>query len=76
MNGELNVQLVAFLWNNTNVFAWSHEDMPGIDPSIMVHKLNADPNYRPVKHKRKSYAPKRNQAAVEEVDKLLHVGFI
>ena len=32
--------LTTFLKANQDVFAWSHEDMPGIDPSIMVHKLN------------------------------------
>jgi hypothetical protein len=46
-------------------------NMPGIDPSVIVHKLNVDPDYRPVKQKRRSYAPERNQTATNEVDKLL-----
>jgi hypothetical protein len=41
--------LVAFLRRNSDVFAWSHEDMPGIDPSVIVHKLNVDMNHRPMK---------------------------
>jgi hypothetical protein len=41
--------LVAFLRCNSDVFAWSHEDMLGIDLSVIVHKLNVDPNHRPVK---------------------------
>ena len=36
--------LVAFLKENQDVFAWSHEDMPRIDPSVMVHRLNASPS--------------------------------
>ena len=32
--------LASFLRMNQDVFAWSHEDMPGIDPSLIVHKLN------------------------------------
>ena len=32
--------LDLLLRNNQDVFAWSHEDMLGINPSIMVHKLN------------------------------------
>ena len=32
--------LTTFLKANQDVFTWSHKDMPGIDPSIMVHKLN------------------------------------
>jgi hypothetical protein len=37
--------LVAFLRRNSDVFAWSHEYMPGIDPSVIVHKLNVDQNH-------------------------------
>ena len=38
-------ELMAFLRDNQDVFAWSHEDMPGIDPSIIVHKLNVSPSF-------------------------------
>lgn len=58
------------------MFAWSHEDMSGIDPSVIVHKLNVDPGHRLVKQKRRSYAPERNQAAADEVEKLLQAEFI
>ena len=34
--------LAAFLKMNQDVFAWSHEDMPRIDPSVIVHKLNVN----------------------------------
>jgi hypothetical protein len=68
--------LVQFLKNNKDVFAWSHEDMPGISPSIISHKLNVNPSLRPVKQKRRVFAPKRNNAIMEEVDKLLMANFI
>ena len=29
--------LITFLRENQDMFVWSHEDMPGIDPSIIVH---------------------------------------
>ena len=41
--------LTTFLKDNRDVFAWSHEDMPGIDPSIMVHRLNVSPSFPPVR---------------------------
>jgi hypothetical protein len=50
--------------------------MPGIDPSVISHRLNVDPNYRPVKQKRRNFAPERNQAIHEEVERLLRAGFI
>jgi len=68
--------LVAFLKHNRDVFAWSHEDMPGIDPSIIVHKLNVEPSHRPVKKRRRTFTAERNQAIAEEVEKLLKAGFI
>jgi hypothetical protein len=69
-------ELVSFLKCNNDIFAWSHEDMPGIDPSIIVHKLNVDSNHRPVKQRRRAFAVERNQAIAEEVKKLLKAGFI
>ena len=40
--------LAAFLKMNQDVFAWSHKDMPRIDPSIIVHKLNVNPASSPI----------------------------
>jgi hypothetical protein len=68
--------LVAFLRRNSDVFAWSHEDMPGIDPSVFIHKLNVDLNHRPVKQRRMNFAAERNPAVAEEVEKLLKARFI
>ena len=33
-------ELIIFLKNNLDAFTWSHEDLPGINPSIMVHQFN------------------------------------
>ena len=41
--------LAAFLKMNQDVFAWSHEDMPRIDPSVIVHKLNMNPASSPIR---------------------------
>uniref|UniRef100_A0A2N9H0M9 Uncharacterized protein n=1 Tax=Fagus sylvatica TaxID=28930 RepID=A0A2N9H0M9_FAGSY len=73
---KMRESLVQFLKDNKDVFAWSHEDMPGINPSIISHKLNVDPSLRPVKQKRRVFAPERNNAIMEEVDKLLAANFI
>ena len=40
--------LANFLRKNQDIFAWSHEDMPGIDPSVIVHRLNVNPHSSPV----------------------------
>ena len=68
--------LVAFLRMNQDVFAWSHDDMPGIDPSVMVHRLNVNPASSPIRQKKRVFAQERDKAIAEEVRKLLEAGFI
>ena len=41
--------LVSFLKMNQDVFAWSHDDIPGIDPSVIVHRLNVNPASSPIR---------------------------
>ena len=40
--------ITTFLKENQDVFAWSHKDMLGIDPSIIVHRLNVSPSSPPI----------------------------
>ena len=49
---------------------WKQEDMGGIDPLIITHRLNVSPSFKPVKQKR-SFAPERQKVIIEEVGKLL-----
>ena len=50
-------ELIAFLKENSLTFAWSLEDMTGIDPNVTTHELNADPTYKPVKQKQRKLGP-------------------
>ena len=42
-------ELTAFLRSNRDVFAWTYKDMPEIDPSVIVHRLNVSPSFRPIR---------------------------
>ena len=44
--------LTAFLRDNQDMFAWSHKDMLGIDPSIIIHRLNVSPSFSPIQQKK------------------------
>ena len=68
--------LTTFLMANQDMFAWSHEDMPGIDPSIMVHKLNVSSSFPPIRQKKRVFAQEQDKAIAEEVRKFLKVDFI
>ena len=59
-----------------DVFAWSHEDMPGIDPSVIVHRLNVNPTSSPIRQKKQVFVQERDKAIAEEVRKLLEADFI
>ena len=45
--------MMTFLHKNKDVFAWSHRDIPGVDPEMAMHNLNIDPKYPPVRQKKK-----------------------
>ena len=68
---DLKGLLTQFLRQNRDVFAWTQADMGGIDPAIITHKLNTNPSFKPVKQKRRSFAPERQKSINEEVGKLL-----
>ena len=68
--------LVQFLRENIDVFAWSHEDMPGIDPGVITHRLNVYPSSKPVRQKKRVFAPERDNTIKEEVQKLTTTQFI
>ena len=73
---ELKEELTCFLKANLNFFAWSHEDMVGIHPDVMCHRLNISPDFKPVHQKRRAMDARRYKALKDEVDKLLDIGFV
>ena len=50
--------------------------MGGIDPTVITHRLNVSPSFKPIKQKRRSFSPERQKAINEEVDKLLQANAI
>ena len=76
LSPEMRNRLVQFFKENLDVFAWSHEDMPGISLKVIQHKLSVDPKMKPVQQKRWVFALEWNQAVTNEVNKLLSTSFI
>ena len=73
MEEKTKQDLVGFLKRSTYVFAWSHEDIPGIDPSVITHCLNVSLSYKPVHQKKRMFALERDNAIKEEVHKLVTI---
>ncbi|XP_042942693.1 uncharacterized protein LOC122276864 [Carya illinoinensis] len=64
--------LIQLLVEHTDVFAWSHEEMTGID-----NKINGiDPTHKVVRQKRRTFSAEKYAAINEEVERLLAAGFI
>ena len=76
LSPKIRTRLIQFLKENLDIFAWSHEDMSGISAKIIQHKLNVDPERKPVQQRQRAFAPERDQAIAKEVTKLLTAGFI
>ncbi|GAV57243.1 hypothetical protein CFOL_v3_00781 [Cephalotus follicularis] len=71
-HGEVEKEeLITFLKNNKDVFAWSAEEVPGIRPEVIVHKLSMDPMRPPTTQKKRNFSPKKQQIIAEEVSELL-----
>ncbi|CAA0834169.1 Unknown protein, partial [Striga hermonthica] len=68
--------LIQFLQSNSDVFAWKHEDMKGIDPQKACHRLNLDKTVKPVIQKCRKFGPDRQKALEEEVNKLIDNKFV
>jgi len=49
MKNQDNVEILLFLMQNVNVFAWSPYEVPGVDLEFIVHKLNVDLSFPPKK---------------------------
>ena len=68
--------MVEFLKKSLDIFAWTYDDMLGIDDKVIEHYLNVDSTKKLVQQKRQVFAPEKNKAVIEEVEKLLIAGFI
>ena len=64
-------ELVKCLQSHADIFAWSHEDMPGIDPEVACHKLAIRKGTKPVRQKRRCFNQEMYEAINAEVEKLL-----
>ena len=69
-------RLIDLLRSYLDVFAWSYEDMPGLDPTIIQHHLPILPHARPVKQKLRRLHPRWSLQVKEEIQKQLSVGFL
>jgi hypothetical protein len=59
-----------------NIFMWSYEEMPDIDPDMVVHEIKTYPGTKPIRQIIRPIHPRKAVAIKLEVEKLLKAGFI
>ena len=57
MKEKAKKDLIQFPRKSIDVFTWSHDDMPRIDPSVITHRLNVYPSSKLVRQKKRVFAP-------------------
>ena len=71
------IQLYTGLFHEfRDVFDWSYEEIPGIDPSIVVNGIPTYLGAKPVCQRLRPMHPRKVAAIKAEVEKLLKAGFI
>jgi len=76
LNSDERAIIIPVLVGNTDLFAWSAADLPGVDPLVASHKLSIYKEARYISQKKRKLGEERRLAAKAEADKLLSAGFI
>ena len=69
-------ELTLLLKEFKDVFAWDYNEMPGLDPRLVAHTLNVDPEAKPMAQPARIFHTEIEWQIVKEVQKLLAAGFI
>jgi hypothetical protein len=76
MSDEKENALLKFLFDNKDIFAWSANDLCGVNRDVIEHSLNVDPAIRPKKQKLQKMSADKAEGARNEVKRLLNAGVI
>jgi hypothetical protein len=76
LSGEQEKTLLRFLFNNKDVFAWTANDLCGVNRDVIEHSLNVDPSFRPRKQRLQKMSEDKAEGARNEVKRLLSAGVI
>ena len=59
-----------------DIFAWSYEEIPGMNPRIVEHEIKTYPNAKPIRQRLRAVNPRKAHTIKAEIEKLLNFGFI
>ena len=76
LSEEQEKTLLRFLFNNKYVFAWSANDLCGVNRDVIEHSFNVDPSFRPRKQRLWKMSDDKAEGARNEVKRLLSANVI
>jgi hypothetical protein len=76
LSDEQERTLLRFLFNNKDVFAWSANDLCGVNRDVIEHSLNVDPSIRPRKQKLRKMSDDKAEGARNEAKRLMSASVI
>jgi hypothetical protein len=76
LSDEQEKTLIMFLFNNKDVFAWTANDLCGVNRDVIKHSLNVDPSFKPRKQRLRKMPDDKAEGARNKVKRLLSAGVI
>jgi len=76
LNDEELARYEQLLQEYKDVFTWGYQDMPGLNPNVVVHKLAVSERVKPIKQPHRCFRLKLTIQRNAEVDKLIRANFI
>jgi hypothetical protein len=76
LEASVKEKVIDLLREYVDIFAWSYQDMPGLDPEIVEHRLPLKPECPPVKQRLRRSHPDMALKIKEEIQKHINAGFL
>ena len=68
--------IIATLEEFKDCFAWNYDEMPGLDRSLVQHRLPIKPKFHPFQQPPRRMSKEVEQKVKEEIEKILKAKFI
>ncbi|KAM2590143.1 hypothetical protein TB2_042715 [Malus domestica] len=69
-------RIVCLLQEFKDCFAWHYTEMPGLDPTLVEHRMPIKEGYKPVKQAPRRMSKEIEEKVKEEIERLVKAGFI
>ncbi|CAN6560074.1 unnamed protein product [Malus baccata var. baccata] len=76
LESEDRAQIICLLQEFRDCFAWHYTEMPGLDATLVEHRMPIKEGYKPVKQAPRRMSKEMEEKVKEEIERLVKAGFI